>query len=535
LKNKICIYNSKDKPYFKNSKEILKRINTILAKYDRTLVKTFDQQILSSLLLDKILSHKNSQINTYALVNDLLATKLINVNDIKNFLNQTLLHFACENNDQKLCELLLKYDADCLLEDNYRYSPFIITAKRNFLNLNILFVNFVQNRCLTATSQTCWDQIRRAAYYSVCSGHIEIAQHLFNTFKLNSEQICTDSSIELDSVPINGNVRFSELNPLHVAAYKAKIEIVQFLFQNTLDIHKEAFKNKPLNEFRDCTPLEEAFKGLLMLDFSLSSQNSIQLNHFRNSTANSERNKKKYNHLKIINLLIEKGCRFSFNFTLTNGLSKMLAQIFSGAQKDSDFVQFMYSCNFLFKYKLDEIFSLDDYSTKNVYVPDQSSSFDSNTNQNHSQTNTIKNKIFPMLDQLKYQEFSLEQMIDDFLLKVYWACQKVIKDFKGICLSYFVEILLSLHYSGQFFLNMNKLSYLKEKNSDIYAMLEDVFHKPLTLKTFCCISIRKSIKNYGFEKVNSFKIPQCLKNEIFYNQLSKNANYKKYIFYPNLI
>ena len=454
-----------------------------------------------------------------------------------------MLHFASENNDEKLCELLLKYGADCLLEDNYRYSPFIITAKRNHVNLNLLFVNFVKNRCVTGvaeiSSQTCWDQIRRAAYYSVCSGNLEIAQHLFNTFKLNSEQICTEP--ELDSMSINEKrFRFSELNPLHVAAYKANFQVVQFLLQNTLEIHKESFKNRPLNEFRDCTPLEEAFKGLLMLDFNLFSHYSIQFDRFKNSTINTERNTKKSNHLKIINLLIEKGCRFSLNFTLTNGLSKMLVQIFSGAQKDSDFVQFLYSCNFLFKYKLDEIFSLNDQSNKNFHVTeaDLCNFVDSIRMNNHLQTKITKNKIFPLIqivDQIKCQEFNLEKMIDEFLLKAYLACLKVIKDFKGICLSYFVEILLSLHYSGQNFLNMNKLNYLKEKNMEIFLLLEETSLKPLTLKTFCCISIRRSIKNYGFEKVSSLKIPQCLKNEIFYNQLSKNANYNKYVFYPNLI
>ena len=285
------------------------------------------------------------------MVNELLSTKIINVNEIKNFLNQTLLHFASENNDEKLCELLLEYGADCLLEDNYRYTPFIITAKRNYLNLNKLFLSFIKTRCVTDTSiQTCWDQVRRAAYYSVCLGNMEIAQNLFSTFKLHSLNICTDP--ETESLSINEKrFRFSELNPLHVAAYKANLHVVQFLFINTLEIYKESFKNRSLNEFRDCTPLEEAFKGLLMLDFNLSSHHSIQLDYFRNSTINTERNKKKTNHLKIINLLIEEGCRFSINFTLTNGLSKMLVQIFSGAHKDSDFVQFMYSCNFLFKYK----------------------------------------------------------------------------------------------------------------------------------------------------------------------------------------
>ena len=121
-------------------------------------------------------------------------------------------------------------------------------------------------------------------------------------------------------------------------------------------------------------------------------------------------------------------------------------------------------------------------------------------------------------------EFSLVKMIEDFLYRVYYICLKVLKDYKGKCLSYYVEILLNLHYSGQMYLNMSKLSYLKERNAEIYNILENVSKKPLTLKSFCSISIRKSIKNYGISKIDSFQIPNVLKNEIFYNTLSKTSN-----------
>lgn len=443
---KICIYNSKEKPNcnYKSSRHVVNKINSILIKHRRTKLKATDQTTISSLLLEKILNHKNASVHpldTYNLVSELLATKYINVNEIKNFLNQTLLHFTCENNDKKLCELLLRHGGDCLLEDNYRTSPFIITAKRNFKDLNSLFVNSLLNRFVDySLSHVYWTQIRRTAYYSICAGHLEIAKHLFKSFNLHSEQICMD---ERDNGDIS-RLKLSELNPLHVAAYKANLPIVEFLFKNTQETSQELFKNMPLNEFRDCTALEEAFKGLLMLDSNPSSQHSFILEHFRQtSILNSERNKKRLEHLKIVNLLIEKGCRFSANFVETNGLSKMLVQIFSGGiRKDSEFVQFLYSCNFLFKFKLDEIF-------KGVHLKLESS---------------LKNSASPV----KLLEFNLRLMIEDFLLKVYWACLKVIKDFKGICLNYLVEILLSLHLSGQLFLNVSFLSFLKEKNYEVF-------------------------------------------------------------------
>ena len=525
----------------------MKHINRILHKYGKSPLKAYDQQTIGAFILDKFLNHNKSQsvsesTSAYNLLSDLLANRLIDANDIKNFLNQTLLHISCEQNATGLCDLLLKYGADCLLEDNYRCSPFLISAKQNLVELNKLFAKSIQRRSsqlsLESTSDNetlanFWEQIRRAAYYSVCFGHLEISEYLFQTFELHSEQICTDfvATCELDSLTDERKARFSELNPLHVAAYKANLQMVEFLFQNTQSLTRDAFKNAPLNEYRDCTPLEEAFKGLIMLGSNLSTHTALQQDRFKYAKISADRNKKRHNHLRIIDLLIVNGCRFSLNFILNNGLSKMLLQIFSGAEKDTDFVQFLYGCNFLFKYKLNEIFSLS--NSKSAGNEDLNTT-KTNVNTEEATSKYNRKMSTELSEQLQLQTFSLTKMIEDFLLNVYTACLKVIKDFKGICLNYFVEILLNLHFTGQMYLNMNKLAYLKEKNSEVYAMLEQIARKPLTLKSFCCMSIRESIRDYGLQKIDSFLIPVCLKNEIFYNSISK-TNYKKNHFYPNLI
>lgn len=519
------------------------KINEILVKHGRSKIKAYDNDTVGALILDNILDFRNpnnsnsnnstnptkeqSLIIKYNLVNDLLVNNLIDVNIIKNFLNQTILHFSCENNDLILCKLLLDYGADCLIEDNYRLSPFVLSAKRNYFDLLKLFCESVKKTLSNELSNTqneskCWEQIRRASYYACCSGHIDVARFLFKTFNLYSEQISDDASWSTGS-----KSKFTELNLLHVACYKANFEIVEFLLSNTQEKHNEAFMNKPINEFRDCTPLEEAFKGFLMLDF-----NSNLENKRKNGKFFAERKLKIDNHFNIINLLIENGCKFSSNFILNNGLNKLLAQIFSGPQKDVDFVHFLYCCNFLFKYKLEEVFDHQQFRANRANYLDingeQKAMHKKDSLENKSSTLKLNS-----IESLK-EEFDLSKMIEDFLYRVYYICLKVLKDYKGKCLSYYVEILFNLHYSGQMYLNMNKLSYLKERNSEIFNILESVSRKPLTLKSFCSISIRKSIKNYGINKIEAFQIPNELKSEIFYNSLSKTGlvNSEKSDFNP---
>ena len=145
----------------------------------------------------------------------------------------------------------------------------------------------------------------------------------------------------------------SELNVLHVCCYKSHYDMVEFLLNNSID--KEEFINRPINEFRESTCLEEAFKGLLALDYGKKNE----LNKSSSRAKNVERDFKKSQYEAIINLLIENNGKFSKDFIKLNGLSKILMQVFSGPNKDLDFVHFLECCKFLFVYKLNEIFLVD--------------------------------------------------------------------------------------------------------------------------------------------------------------------------------
>lgn len=290
--------------------------------------KIFEPDLLGPFLLELILesaNHNNkSSTANLDLIQDLLKSNIVkNVNSIKNFLNQTLLHFSCENNDILACELLIKNGADCLIEDNYRQTPFILASKKNFFAVLKLFVDSVQK-----SSSFDQFQVNRAAYYACCSGNLNIAEFLFSTFNLNTENIVEESSVNVDTNKCN---RFSELNPLHVSCYKADMNIVEFLLTNIKDKSLSIyFINSPINEYRNCTGLEETFKGFIMCDFN----NEIDLNPLaRNSKTYLERQSKKENYKKIINLLIENGATYSEGFLMSHGLSKLLAQIFTGPKK----------------------------------------------------------------------------------------------------------------------------------------------------------------------------------------------------------
>lgn len=127
---------------------------------------------------------------------------LIDVNNIKNFLNQTLLHFACENTDIKLCKYLLNYGADCLIEDNYRQTPFTLAAKSNCIELIIMFSESINNRYLdtqinfneinassSKSMRFFFSQIRKALYHACECGYIEIIKYIFEKFMLKSDDL----------------------------------------------------------------------------------------------------------------------------------------------------------------------------------------------------------------------------------------------------------------------------------------------------------------------------------------------------------
>ena len=86
----------------------------------------------------------------------------------------------------------------------------------------------------------------------------------------------------------------------------------------------------------------------------------------------------------------------------------------------------------------------------------------------------------------------LANMIDEFMFKVYLLCLRVIKDYKGVCLNYFIDTLVNLHYSQQAKLDMSKLGHVKEKNPDVFEHLSELAHAP-----FCLLYTSPSPRDRG--------------------------------------
>ena len=197
--------NSVNTTKLKENELLNAKINEVLLKFGRAPIKAHDQKTLGELILDNVIvtSTRNNKENNQ-LIQELIQSNLIQVNNIKNFLNQTLLHFACENNDLNLCKLLLTNGADFLTEDNYRQSPFILASKRNNLDLIKLFSNSIQ-------TNSDLKQVYRAAYYASCSDHLEIVEFFFEKFQIKSEYLLDEKSKDLCE-----KYTISELNVLHV-------------------------------------------------------------------------------------------------------------------------------------------------------------------------------------------------------------------------------------------------------------------------------------------------------------------------------
>lgn len=251
----------------------------------------------------------------------------------------------------------------------------------------------------------------------------------------------------------------------------------------------------------------------------------------------TQRQAKKKNYKKIINLLIENGARFSISFINNNGMCKLLTQVFTGPNKDADFVHFLACTNYLFKFKLDEMFVYDPVNSKSS----PTTSISSLTASQESLLLMITQKGMMLSDanDLSLSKANdLGNMVDEFLFKVYLLCLRVIKDYKGVCLNYFIDTLVNLHYSQQSMMVMSKLGYLKEKNGEIYDHLAEIASKPMSLKSLCANSIRKRIRFFGVEKVNKLNIPNTLKYEIFFNSISKgyciNFDYYSYFLYKQI-
>ena len=444
---------------------------------------------------------------------ELLDSNLIHVNSIKNFLNQTLLHFACENNDLHLCNALLNYGADCLAEDNYRQTPFIICAKRNYVDLLKLFTAYLKTNIVIANLKLddhLYKQIRNACSHACNHGNLEIVRYLFEVFDLHSENLLQSSAAVAE------NINNFELNVLHVACYKAQFEIAKFLIDKAKNV--VTFINSPINQFRNSTALEETLKGYLTVDFETTQQEKVE-------------SIDKYQ--SIINILIQNQGKFSKNFIQSNGLSKMLSQTFSGPRKDIDFLHFLGCFSYLFKFKLNEMFFYPNLD-KCMQSPEALLSKLLSDCEAGEHLKPMTESAGDDFLQMSCKLFDMERTIDEFLLKIYLISQRVIKDHKRACLNKFIEIVYNLHYSGQLPIKMSKLAYMKEKNMEIYKLIDESVKSPMSLKELSVIAIRQSIACFGRDKINLLTVPQSLKQDLFLNDIpiikKVQSSYFTYLF-----
>ena len=491
------------------------------------------------LILEKILVDLNYDDKTndeyLGLIRELLEAKLIKADDLKNFLNQTLLQFACLNHDVTLCELLLKHGADCTVEDNYRLTALIISAKCDHLSNLKLLTNSIKKKINDEQLENCldiWYQVRRAAYSACCAGYLNSLKFLFEQFNLHSEQLIDESFQFGLQFGQSERLKFDEPNALHVASYKGYIEIVEYLVLKCRFVKK--FINSKMNSFRDCTPLEEAFKGFLILD----TDHFVNQRHssFKIVLLRKENELKNEKFKQILIFLIENGAKFSPSFISNNGLSKLVIHIFSGPRKDSDFVHFLYCCCFLFKFKLNEIYlNSNDISLEEIKSLNQDKNIISigpvNDCSKYIDIDQQSNKSCKISISKVHREHQVMQRnLEDFLLKIYAFSLKVIKDYKQICMNLFVEMVLSLYNSGQLRIQKGSLSFLREKHFETYEIIEKSIQGPMSLKTLSLIQVKKSIKNFGPSKIDGLSIPKVLKNDLF-----QNGFYNRKFIYLNQV
>lgn len=208
----------------------------------------------------------------YKFLSALIDSALLDVNLIRNFLNQSILYTATECNDVSLCELLASPSgggADLFAEDNYRQTPFILAAKKNYLSVLKVFVDQMNDD--VDEDERRDKQIRLATYHACYSGNYDVVRFMFERFALTTEALLVHArdhlELEWTSTTSSTKLRLSELNPLHVCCYKASYDIVAFLLDRLHDpAQVNAVVNSPINEYRDSTALEEAFKGRTLLN-----------------------------------------------------------------------------------------------------------------------------------------------------------------------------------------------------------------------------------------------------------------------------
>ena len=353
---------------------------------------------------------------------------------------------------------------------------------------------------------------------------METLKFLFEKFHITTNQLVDE---------INNLSNYGLLNPIHVSCYKGYHRIIEFFSLNlSSGVNKNEYFNVSLNEFRNSTPLEEAFKGFLMLDLN----NELELLLYSNTKLREQikvRNEKKRNFIKIINLLVENEARFSPNFLTNNGLVDLVSLVFSGVNRDADFVQLLYCIDYMFKFKLDEVFSNNDFAT---YTDELVQNDELESGLKLSTANSVSRNCSNSDKNSFNTSVNINYFLEKFLYKIYVACLKVLKDYKFICLNYFYNIVINLYMSGQFQLSQkcieNTFSYLKERNMNVYLELENFTQnedstglicnnegnsRVFSLKTICCIKIKQSIPSFGLHKVNSLNIPNMLKYDIFLN------------------
>ena len=468
----------------------------------------------------------NSIINI-ELIKALLETKLISINEIKNFLNQTLLHIFSEKNLINQCKDLIQFGANCLLEDNYRQTPLLIASKSNYFELVNIYCNSLRFQAHHICSMydnfedynvIKLQQIQKSAYYAACSNNIEIVEYLFENFSLNSEQLQFDSNVEIITFPNDDNnddyentsqskikLKYeltsgtSELNALHVASYNSYFKIVKHLVEKSKN--KGNYINMSINKFRDSTPLEEAFKGLLTLNFNYEIYINTNRRKYvlKKTGLNDYEYKKKckteaeIEYKNIINYLIENGAKFSQNFLINNEFSRISTQIFYGELKHLNFIHYLNCIQFIFQYKIDELFQ---FNPSNLII------FEEEKNR-HIKT-------------LSIGEF-LTKMFNELMNRLYLIILKVLKDYKQLCLNMYSNLAIILCNeidNGKIKLSLGNFFYLKDRNYEIYDRISVELSNPPSLQQLAYSKIKSSIKNFGIDQVNKLNLPNILKKRL---------------------
>ncbi len=445
----------------KNYKE-KQQINELLQRYHKRPISNADNRPIGEILYDILVGNGNSNKNNVLLLKALIKTELLGLDEIKNFVNRTVLHVAVELNDVPMCKLLVEKGASCLLEDNYRQTALITAVKHDHFEIIDEFLGSIDRIC--SQDPCVLDHINRAAYQACCNGNLKIVDHLFDKYKLQSEQLDEQMS----------NIELYELNSLHVVAYDGNYDLVKYLVKHSRD--KYVYINKSLNKYRDSTPLEEAFKGLLALQLDATAYASNEIDIIEKDEKPKELSLK-----RTFNFLIENGAKFSRNFCDNNGLNRICLQMYNGGGtlKHLQFMHYLDCCIFLFHYHMNDIFP----SKENVH---------------------------------------------EYLWDVYKVLNKVLKDYKTLCLQKYAFILKIFYETDliKFYDDLNRFDYLFERNLDVYDYIVNNFvFMPKSLKQLACLTIKRNFKNFGFNNIKQLDLPAVLITNFFHSKYLRNIDF----------